>query len=67
MTTRIQTLRQRILEKPPLLLPGAGDATTALVIEKVGFEAIYISGAAISNVMLGLPEISGLQQEPLFP
>jgi 2-methylisocitrate lyase-like PEP mutase family enzyme len=55
-TTR--TLRQLIIEDPkPLLLPGAANALTARVIEELGFDAVYLSGAGISNTFLGVPDI----------
>ena len=42
---------------PPLLLAGAGNALTARVIEEVGFEAVYVSGAGVTNSYLGAPDI----------
>ena len=51
-------LRKRIGEGgDPLLLPGAPNALTARLIEEVGFEAIYLSGAGIANTYLGAPDI----------
>jgi len=41
----------------PLLLPGAPNALTARVIEELGFEAVYLSGAGISNSFLAMPDI----------
>jgi 2-methylisocitrate lyase-like PEP mutase family enzyme len=40
-----------------VLLPGAANALTARVIEDIGFEAIYVSGAGITNTFLGMPDI----------
>ena len=41
----------------PLLLPGCADALTARIAVDVGFEAVYATGAGISNAMLGLPDV----------
>lgn len=43
--------------RDPLLLPGAPNALTARILEAVGFEAVYVSGAGVSNSFLGSPDI----------
>lgn len=40
-----------------MIIPGAFDALSALLIERVGFKAIYISGAAQSVTQLGLADV----------
>ena len=51
------TLRAR-LERPPILIaPGIYDPLTALIAEKAGFEALYVSGAALAYTRLGRPDI----------
>ncbi|WP_066799684.1 isocitrate lyase/PEP mutase family protein [Sphingomonas soli] len=40
-----------------LSLPGCWDGLSALLIERAGFEAAFISGAAISMARLGRPDI----------
>lgn len=40
-----------------LVVPGAYDALSARLIEQAGFEAIYATGAGISNAQLGLPDL----------
>jgi 2-methylisocitrate lyase-like PEP mutase family enzyme len=52
------SLRDRI-GRPgdPLLLPGAPNALTARVLEDAGFEAVYVSGAGVSNSFLGAPDL----------
>jgi len=50
-------LRDLIARKQAVLLPGAANALTARVIEDIGFEAIYVSGAGITNTFLGMPDI----------
>jgi 2-methylisocitrate lyase-like PEP mutase family enzyme len=46
------------LRRPPILLAaGAYDPLTALIAERAGFEALYISGAGIAYTRLGRPDI----------
>jgi methylisocitrate lyase len=40
-----------------VVLPGAINALTARAIERAGFEALYLSGAVVSNSVLGVPDI----------
>lgn len=51
--------RLRALIKPgqPLLAPGAPNALTARIIEDVGFDAVYVSGAGVANAFLGQPDL----------
>ena len=39
------------------LVPGAPNALFARIIEDLGFEAIYVTGAGIANMQLGVPDI----------
>jgi 2-methylisocitrate lyase-like PEP mutase family enzyme len=41
----------------PLILPGAADALTARMIEELGFEAVYVTGAGVTNRHLGVPDL----------
>lgn len=54
-----QTTRLRMLlaERRAITLPGAANAMFARVIEELGFEACYITGAGIANMHLGAPDI----------
>ena len=45
------------LRKKMLLAPGVYDALTALIAEKAGAEAVYLSGASIAYSRLGRPDI----------
>ncbi len=46
------------LSRPPILIaPGVYDARTALIAERAGFEALYVSGAGIAYTRLGRPDI----------
>jgi 2-methylisocitrate lyase-like PEP mutase family enzyme len=51
------SLRQRLSRPPILVAPGIYDALTALIAERAGFEALYVSGAAIAYTRLGRPDI----------
>ncbi|HUX04424.1 MAG TPA: isocitrate lyase/phosphoenolpyruvate mutase family protein [Acidimicrobiales bacterium] len=52
------TLRQLLArEDQSLIVPGAGTPIEALAIERVGFEAVYLSGYAIAAWRHGLPDI----------
>src|SRR3984957_15004275 len=49
------------LTQPPLAIPGVFNALTARLAERVGFRAIYQSGAALS-AGLGLPDVGLVTQ-----
>jgi 2-methylisocitrate lyase-like PEP mutase family enzyme len=51
------TLRARLARLPILIAPGVYDPLTALTAQKAGFEALYVSGAAIAYTRLGRPDI----------
>ncbi len=50
-------LRTRLKSPKIVLTPGVYDALTASLAEAAGFEAAYISGAAIAYTRLGRPDI----------
>ena len=54
--TRNARLRALISNKT-VQMPGAFNALTARAIEKTGFEAVYVSGAGLSNAVFGLPDV----------
>jgi len=51
------TLKARLSLPPILVAPGVYDALTAALAEAAGFEALYLSGAAVSYTRLGRPDI----------
>jgi 2-methylisocitrate lyase-like PEP mutase family enzyme len=53
-TTRLKTLLAR---KRAALFPGTPNALFARVIEQLGFEAVYVTGAGIANMSIGVPDI----------
>ncbi|HXI37757.1 MAG TPA: isocitrate lyase/phosphoenolpyruvate mutase family protein [Burkholderiales bacterium] len=50
-------MRERLKQNRILVAPGVYDALTALLAERAGFEALYLSGASIAYTRLGRPEI----------
>jgi 2-methylisocitrate lyase-like PEP mutase family enzyme len=52
-----KTLRAKILERRGLLVPGAANALAARVVEDLGFEAVYLSGAGLTNSLWGMPDL----------
>lgn len=50
-------LRQKLEQRRGLLVPGAGNALAARVIETLGFEAVYLSGAGLTNSFYALPDL----------
>jgi 2-methylisocitrate lyase-like PEP mutase family enzyme len=57
MTQAQPSLRARLAETRILLAPGVFDALTASIATDAGFEALYLSGAAIAYTRLGRPDI----------
>jgi 2-methylisocitrate lyase-like PEP mutase family enzyme len=50
-------LRQKVEARQGLLVPGAANALAARVIEQLGFEAVYLSGAGLTNTFYGIPDL----------
>lgn len=55
-TTKV--LRNLLEERKTLALAGCYDALSAKVAEKAGFEALYLSGFALSATFLGMPDVN---------
>ena len=53
----IDALRKTLAEERGVLLPGAANALAARVIADLGFKAVYLSGAGLTNMFLGLPDL----------
>ena len=54
---------RRLLEEKTVVMPGAFNAAIGMLAESMGFEAIYISGAGLSNGTAGYPDIGLLGME----
>lgn len=52
-----KTLKTRLHEDTALLCPGVYDGFTAAMAADAGFEALYLSGAAMAYTLLGKPDI----------
>ena len=50
-------LREYLEARRGLLVPGAGNALAARVIESLNFEAVYLSGAGLTNNFYGMPDL----------
>ncbi len=50
-------LRQAIKDNTPLQLVGTINAYTAMMAERVGHKALYLSGAGVANASFGLPDL----------
>jgi 2-methylisocitrate lyase-like PEP mutase family enzyme len=53
----MESLRARLARAPALVAPGVYDGLTATLAEAAGFEALYLSGAAVAYTRLGRPDI----------
>jgi 2-methylisocitrate lyase-like PEP mutase family enzyme len=50
-------LRGLLDRRETILLPGAANALAARIIEDLGYDAVYVSGAGVTNTFLGVPDI----------
>jgi len=57
LTQRRKTFRQMCEQRDAMIVPGAGNALTARIIEDTGFDVMYITGAGIANTDLGVPDV----------
>jgi 2-methylisocitrate lyase-like PEP mutase family enzyme len=51
-----QQLRALVQARRGAIVPGAFNALSARVIEDLGFEAVYVTGAGVTNMWFGLPD-----------
>ncbi|MDE2605928.1 MAG: isocitrate lyase/PEP mutase family protein [Burkholderiales bacterium] len=49
--------RELVATERPLVLPGAHDALSALLIKEAGFKAFFIGGFPVAGVRYGMPDI----------
>lgn len=55
MSTR-KKLKELVAAKRGVIVPGAFNALSARVIADLGFEAIYVTGAGVTNMWFGMPD-----------
>ena len=51
-----QKLKQLVEARNGLIVPGAFNALSAKVIADLGFQAIYVTGAGVTNMWFGMPD-----------
>jgi 2-methylisocitrate lyase-like PEP mutase family enzyme len=59
MTTTMNTkqqLKQLVQARSGLLVPGAFNALSARIVQDLGFQALYITGAGVTNMWFGMPD-----------
>lgn len=58
-----RAFRERLLRRDAMLVPGAANALSARLIEDMGYEALYLTGAGLTNTFYGMPDLAfvGLQ------
>ena len=50
-------LKEKINQRRGLMVAGATNALAARLIQQLGFEAVYLSGAGITNTFYGIPDL----------
>ena len=57
MTLPGKFLREALAREKPLQIVGAVNALAAMMAERAGFRALYLSGAGVANASFGLPDL----------
>jgi 2-methylisocitrate lyase-like PEP mutase family enzyme len=52
-----QALKQAVAERRLLVIPGAYDALSALLIERAGFDTMFVGGFPVAGARYGVPDI----------
>jgi 2-methylisocitrate lyase-like PEP mutase family enzyme len=55
--TSKQILREKVEARKALLVPGAFNAMSARIVADLGFEAVYLTGAGLTNMYYDLPDL----------
>jgi len=58
MSSAGKKFRSALKAEKPLQIAGAVNAYCALLAEKAGFKALYLSGAGVANASFGLPDLA---------
>jgi 2-methylisocitrate lyase-like PEP mutase family enzyme len=53
-----RALRERLARDEIVIVPGAFDALSARVIQRAGFESLYVTGAGFTNSSFGVPDLA---------
>jgi 2-methylisocitrate lyase-like PEP mutase family enzyme len=62
---RHAVLRAAIMDGTALVVPGVYDALTAVLAERAGFRACYLTGAGLANSQLGAPDVGLISPDML--
>jgi 2-methylisocitrate lyase-like PEP mutase family enzyme len=54
---RRRRLRELLESSGPVVVPGVFDGLTAVLAERHGFDACYLTGAGLANTQMGVPDI----------
>lgn len=54
---KFQTFADALVQENPLQIVGVMNAYAAMMAERVGFRALYLSGAGVANACYGLPDL----------
>ncbi|MDF2812546.1 MAG: dml 2 [Microvirga sp.] len=57
LSERRRAFRDLVEARDSVLLPGAANALTARIVEDLGFQAVYLTGAGLTNTHLGMPDL----------
>jgi 2-methylisocitrate lyase-like PEP mutase family enzyme len=57
VTRLTKTLKTIFNRREAAILPGAANGLFARIIEDLGYEAVYVTGAGVANMYLGVPDI----------
>jgi methylisocitrate lyase len=58
MTRQTKAARLReLIAKDAIIMPGVPNASMARQVERLGFDAVYVSGAGMANATAGVPDI----------
>jgi len=61
-TSKRKKLRE-LIAQGTVMMPGVPNASMARQVERVGFDAVYVSGAGMANSTAGVPDIGLLSME----
>jgi methylisocitrate lyase len=59
-------LRNAIMDRRAVVVPGCHDVLSAMVIEKSGFEAIQVSGFGLAGSFMGKPDVGLVQMKDII-
>jgi 2-methylisocitrate lyase-like PEP mutase family enzyme len=53
-----KSFKDRVFLRNGLIVPGVANALAARIVEDIGFEAAYVTGAGVTNTYLGKPDLA---------